>query len=242
MRQLFILTQIENLGEDLFAISCCTFGKRISLPLEQKGGIGKGLVGHAQQSIEQTLRLTQIRLGNGAPAFAMQHLQVELTLATGLTATFPGTATLASSAHPIELFAKQKLQIDAHLHLTLGDQLIITHPSLTPEGPGDGIKEGRFSGTILTSETDDMESSEIEGGWASSSAIGAIAHEVAERKFCRDHAASAETRAVAILVAYHTHEKMGTWGCKSAYAYPCGMAPTHVKMSTMGTREGCPYL
>jgi hypothetical protein len=122
----------------------------------------------------------------------MQHLEVELTLPTGLTTPFSRTATLAAPTHPIVLFTKQKLKLNAHLCLALGNQIIIIpHPSLAPEGPGDRIEQGRLPGTILTSKTNNMEFIEIEGWWANSRTIGAIAHEVAERKFCRDHAASA---------------------------------------------------
>ena len=82
----------------------------------------------------------------------------------------------------IALRPQAELELDPHLSLAQGDQLIITPRTRPPpQRPGDGVEQCRFAVPVVAGQAREVDAAEVER------LLVAVAHEVREAEFVWDH-------------------------------------------------------
>ena len=180
VRELLVALEAEDLAEHLLALQGSLDGELVGAALDKEDAVDEGLVVHVQAAVQLRLGLAGGAAGDGAEA----ALAIDLEAVEGAGAA---ARTLADDA--VGVAVHLEVELDAHVVGAVADAVVLDAAAgLAPEGPGDGVEEGRFAVAVAPGEGGQVEAGEVE-------LAVAVGEEVPQAQAAGDHGeASAGSR------------------------------------------------
>ncbi len=174
-----VLSEPEDVRQDLLALGRLAVGELVGAPLEQKGGVDERLVAHPQRGGDQRVGVAHAVAADAPPrSTVIAHLKIHHRLAT--------LAACAAANNPPKSPVEHELEVDLHLGLPERDQFVVAlGAGAAPQGPCHRVKQRGLAGAVLARQTHDAEAVEVERRH-----VFAIAHEVMQRELVGNHQVS----------------------------------------------------